>query len=141
MLPYFWIAIMVLAAVTEAATMQLVAIWFLPAALVSTILAFAGVPWYVQTLVFVVVGLVLVLATRPLVRKFAGRRARTNADSLVGETGLVTEEIDNLAERGEVKLHGLRWSARTEHAGETIPVGTEVTVLEIQGVKLIVKTK
>lgn len=139
-MPYFWIAILALALLTEAFTSDLVAIWFFPAALISTLLAFFNVPVPVQILVFVAVGLVLVFSTRPLCKKLLkNKNTKTNVDALIGEIALVTEEISNICERGEVKLHGLRWSARAKDPDRIIPVGTQVEVLEVKGVKLIVK--
>ena len=137
---YVWIAVFVLALIAEALTAEFVAIWFFPAALVSMVLAFFSVPVPIQILVFVVLGLILVLTTRPLCKRFLrSSRTKTNVDALIGAKALVTEEISNIQEKGEVKLNGLRWSARAEDADRVIPVGTEVTVLDIQGVKLIVK--
>lgn len=137
---WFWIIMLAFCVAMEAVTTSLVAIWFIPAALVAMILSFFSVPWYWQWLAFVLVGLALVLATRPLCRKFLQKRKpRTNADSAVGQKCLVTEEINNRQETGEVKLNGLKWSARAENDEAVIPVGAEVEVVEISGVKLIVK--
>ena len=134
-----WIAVLIAAVVIEALTADFVAIWFFPAALVALILAFFPVPPIVQILVFLLIGGALVAATRPLCRRLMkGKKEKTNADALVGKTCLVTEEINNIAEQGEVKVGGLCWSARAED-GSVIPVGAEVTVTEIRGVKLIVK--
>ncbi len=139
-MPYFWIAVLAVALVAEAFTADLVAIWFFPAALVSMVLAFFKVPVPLQFLVFVMLGLMLVFATRPLCKKLVRHKDdKTNTDALIGQVALVTEEIANIRESGEVKIGGLRWSARAEDPSRIIPVGTEVTVLEIKGVKLIVK--
>ncbi len=139
-MPYVWIAVLALALLAEALTSDFVAIWFFPTALISMVLAFLDVPVPIQVLVFAGLGLILVFATRPLCKKlFKGKSAKTNTDALIGEIALVTEEISNIKEQGEVKLHGLRWSARTEDPSCVIPVGTQVKVLEIKGVKLIVK--
>ena len=136
---YVWIAVLVLAVVTEAVTSDFVAIWFFPSALVAMILAFCGVHVAVQCLVFVLVGLVLVFSTRPLCRRFMkAKGAKTGVDALIGEVALVTEEIRNIDEVGEVKLRGLCWSARAED-NRVIAVGEQVTVIAVQGVKLIVK--
>ena len=141
-MPYFWIAVLALALLAESFTADLVAIWFFPAALISMVLAFCSVPVPLQMLVFAVVGLTLVFATRPLCKKLLqSKDDKTNTDALIGATGLVTEEISNIRETGEVKLSGLRWSARAVDPACTISVGAEVIVLEIKGVKLIVKTK
>ncbi len=137
---YAWLAVLVLAVVIEAVTSDLVAIWFFPAALISLILSFFPVPIWLQILIFVVVGLALVIATRPLCRKFLkGRSEKTNVDALIGKICIVTEEIRNIDEVGEVKVGGLCWSARSEDPTRVIAVGEHVVVMEIQGVKLIVK--
>ena len=137
---YFWIAVLVVAVVTEAITSDLVAIWFFPAALVSLVLSFFSVPWWVQVLVFLVLGLATVFATRPLCRRLLKKRdTKTNIDAIIGKICIVTEEIRNIDEVGEVKVGGLCWSARAEDPSRVIAVGEQVTVVAIEGVKLIVK--
>ena len=135
---YVWIAVLIAAIVAEAMTTDLVAIWFVPAALLSLVLSFFNVAPWAQIPVFFALGLVLVFSTRPLCRRFLGRRVRTNADALIGKVALVTEQICNAEECGEVKIDGLRWSARTED-GRIAQVGEQVEILEIRGVKLIVR--
>lgn len=138
---FLWIAVLVLAIVIEATTSDMVAVWFMPAAIVSLVLSLIpGVPWWVQVLVFVAVGLILVAATRPLCRRLLrGKRTRTNADALIGQICIVTEEIRNIDGLGEVKVGGLCWSARAKEAERIIPVGERVEIVAIEGVKLIVK--
>jgi len=63
---------------------------------------------------------------------------RTNVDSLLGQKALVTEKIENLKGTGRVKIKGVDWTARTREDGKSIASDTVVTVLEVQGVKLIV---
>ena len=136
---YAWLAILAISLVAEAMTTDLVAIWFFPASLAAAILAFCDVPWYVQVLVFLVLGLALLVFTRPLCKKWLeSKREKTGTDALIGRTALVTEEISNIVEQGEVRVGGLCWSARTEEDGIVIPAGVQVTVLEIKGVKMIV---
>ena len=65
--------------------------------------------------------------------------SQDEVDAIVGKVCIVTEEIRNIDEVGEVKLGGLHWSARAEDPDRVIAVGEQVTVLQIQGVKLIVK--
>ena len=134
-----WILVLIAAVAVEALTADFVAIWFFPAALIALVLAFFPVPPIVQVLIFLLVGAALVIATRPLCRRlFEGKKEKTNAEALVGKICRVTEEINDIEETGEVKIGGLCWSARTED-GRVIPVGEEVTVVAISGVKLIVK--
>ena len=137
---YVWIAILVLSLVTEAITTDLVAVWFFPSSLVAIILALCGVPWYIQLLVFLALGVVLLVATRPVCKRWLdNKKVKTGTDLLLGQTALVTEEISNIDERGEVKLNGLCWSARAEDPTTVIAVGAQVSVLEIKGVKVIVR--
>ena len=136
---YLWIAVLVVAVIIEALTADLLVIWFFPAALISLILSFFPVPPLVQVIVFLALGLILVFATRPLCRRWLRNKGeKTNADALIGRCAIVTEEINNLLEQGEVRVGGLCWSARSA-GGDTIAVGEQVEILEIKGVKLIVK--
>ncbi len=138
---FVWIAVLVSAVILEAATSDFVAIWFFPAALIAMILSFfEPIPWWVQLLVFLAVGLVLVIATRPLCRRLLkAKSVKTNSEALIGRKCVVTEEIRNMDEVGEVKVGGLCWSARSEDPVRVIAVGEQVEILEIRGVKLIVK--
>ena len=137
---YLWVAVMVATVVMEALTSDLVTIWFLPAAIVSMILSLTEVEPWLQIVLFLVIGLALLIATRPLCRKFLMvKKEKTNAEALIGKVCIVTEEIRNIDEVGEVKVGGLCWSARAEDAQRVIAVGEHVEIVEIQGVKLIVK--
>ena len=66
------------------------------------------------------------------------RHDPTNADRVIGQTALVTEDIDNVEGKGLVVISGQVWSARSEH-GVAIPAGTQVRVLRIEGVKVYVE--
>lgn len=137
---YFWLCIAIIALVLEAATPALITIWFIPAALVSMVLAIFRVPIPLQGVVFFLTALVMILLFRSVLKKRLKKKPleKTNADLLLGEEGVVTEEINNLQAIGQVKVSGQIWSARTKSDDVTIPCGTIIRVLEIQGVKLIV---
>lgn len=62
---------------------------------------------------------------------------KTNADRLIGQTGVVTEKINRLEGVGQVKVAGQIWSA-VPAAGNEIEPGTTVRIDEIVGVKLVV---
>ena len=133
-----WLAAMVLFGVMEAATVNLVSIFFLGGALAAFIAALLHGPLWLQILLFLAVSAALLAGLRPLVRKKLNPRiTRTNADSVVGRTGLVTQAIDDLEGTGQVKIDGLYWTARTRDRRK-IPVGATVTVSGIEGVKVIV---
>ena len=111
-----WLGVMILFAVGEAITVGLTSIWFAVGAS----------------------GITLALV-RPLAKKLLrpGYSA-TNADRVIGTVGVVTQAVNNLAGEGLVNLAGQVWSARSK-TEEVIPVGQEVRVLHIQGVKVIVE--
>ena len=137
---WVWLALLVLFIITEVATVQLTTVWFAGGALVSLILAAAGVKSIaIQIAVFLIVSTILLVATRPIVKKHINKKAQpTNANRCIGEKAIVTEEINNLLGKGSAKVNGVECTARSEN-GETFEAGTTVTVVKIDGVKLIVK--
>ena len=96
-----WVAAMVLFGILEAATVNLVSLWFIAGALASFVAALVRAHLWLQAVLFFAVSIVLLAALRPLVKKYvAPRVTRTNADSLVGQEAVVTEAIDNLNAQG-----------------------------------------
>ena len=140
---YIWLIVMAVMIVVEfSAPGLLVTIWFAAGALAAYISALLGAGTAVQVMIFVLISVVLLLLTRPLAKKFINdRAAKTNKDTIPGRTAIVTEEINNLAASGQVTIDGLPWTARAAAEGDVIPVGEEVVVEKIEGVKCIVKRK
>ena len=135
MQPLIWLGILALLLVVEAITAGLTTIWFAGGALVAAIACYAGANLTVQILLFLCVSLVLLIFTRPLAMKYFNKETiQTNANSLIGKKAVVIQEIDNLAQTGQVR----EWTARSAD-DEKIGEGTVVTIEEIRGVKLIVK--
>lgn len=142
MVAVIWLSILVVLLIIEAATMGLTTIWFAGGALFAFLAALLGAPIWIQVALFVVISLVLLIFTRPAAVRLMNRpKTQTNVDSIPGKTGIVTEEIDNLAAKGRVHVDGMEWSARAQHAEDKIPRGEEVTALRVEGVKLIVERK
>lgn len=136
---YLWIALMVVFIVLEAATVQLVSIWFALGALGALIanLCGAGTGW--QITVFFAVSIVCLMITKPIVKKISSKNIQpTNADRCIGQTAVVIEEIDNIAGKGQVNVKGAVWTARSSD-GRIVPKGEQVKILSIEGVKLIVE--
>lgn len=135
---FVWIAMMVVFAVAEAVTVQLVTIWFAVGSLVALIANIAGANIVVQWILFVAVSAVCLLATRPLVKKVVNAKAQpTNADRCIGQTALVVESIDNEIGTGQVNTKGTIWTARSLN-GEQIEKGASVVIAKIEGVKVMV---
>ena len=135
---YIWLALLILFVVAEGASVSLVSIWFAAGALVAALAALLGAGGLTQTVLFFAVSSVLLALLRPLLKKYVNPKIqKTNVDALVGQTCTVTEEIDDLAPSGQVKVGGMVWTARSAD-GEKIPAGTIVTVASVEGVKLLV---
>ena len=136
---WVWIGLIVVTAAVEAATVQLVTVWFAVGGVAGLIAYAAGLEIWLQILIFALVSAVALAVTRPLVKKFTnGRRMPTNADRYIGEKAVVTEKIENDLSKGAVKIGGLEWTARSVDS-ETAEVGEQVTVEAIEGAKLIVR--
>ena len=137
--PGFWLIVMAVLLVIEGLVPGLVTIWFALGALAAMVGAIGGLVMPAQVVVFLLVSVGTLIATRPLVRKYVnGRAQRTNADRILGQECVVTEQIDNLAGTGEVLIGGIRWTARSSDQ-TIIPPETHVVVEKIEGVKAIVK--
>ena len=131
-----WLIVIFLLTVLEVSTVNLVSVWFIASALGSLICSFFINSFYLQFAIFVCLGLVLMLITRPiLVKKLKKNTEETNANRVIGMKALVTEDIKKNS-IGEVKVDGKRWSAISK---EEFRSGDYVIVDAIEGVKLVVR--
>lgn len=136
---FVWLAVMVLAAVIEAAVPSLVSVWFVAGGLAALVASLLGGPVWLQVVLFLAVSALALALTRPLARRLLHRRQeRTNADRVVGAVGVVTQDVDNVLATGRVSVLGNSWSARSAQPQGKIPAGARVRVQAIEGVKLLV---
>jgi membrane protein implicated in regulation of membrane protease activity len=125
----------------EATTVSFVALYFGLGALVSAVAAALGAPLAVQLLVFSLVSVVSLLATRGMVSRSLQRVPvlKSNVDSLVGRRGVVTVPITAAAGRGQVRIGTEYWTARPYmEDSEDIAEGTAVEILGVEGVTALV---
>lgn len=133
-----WLALLVIFLLTEAVTVNLVSIWFAAGALAAMLVSLLGGQIWLQVVLFFLVSGVLLALLRPLVQKYVNPKIiRTNVYSVVGTTGLVTEDIENISAKGQVKLGAMYWTARST-SGIPIPKDTMVRADRIEGVKVFV---
>lgn len=136
-----WLIALAVFIVIEIVTLGLATIWFACGSLVAFIASLFGANVTVQFVLFTIVSLASLFVVRPYVaRKFTSERIKTNYESLIGKSAKVVEEIDNRKETGVVFINGLEWTARTED-DSVIQAGKFADILEIRGVKLIVREK
>lgn len=133
---WFWLAFFVIAFVIEFITADMISIWFALAAIPSFIIALVGGHLVWQIVSFIGFSAVLLLLTRPVVKKYLKtNEIKTNVDAMVGMTVKVIKDI-RPNEVGRVIVNSLDWAAVSK---ESINVGELARVLDVEGNKLIVE--
>ena len=138
----FWLVAMIIFLVLEMATISLVSIWFVGGSLAAFLVSFVVKKPWIEVLVFLGVSLVLLFLIRPLTRKFSVKQKDqmvSGAKAMIGKQAIVTEEIDNVHAKGAVQVNGQYWTAKTKMFEDKIPKDTIVDIIDVDGVKLIVK--
>lgn len=140
MMQYFWLALLIIFIVVECLTVGLVSIWFAGGSLVAMILAMAGAGAIWQDVAFLAVSGLLLVITRPFVKKYLmNKKVQTNYQSVIGTVAKVIEKIDNYNQTGAAFADGKEWTARSTEDLITMEEGSLAEVVAIEGVKLIVK--
>lgn len=137
---YIWLSLLILFLIIEIATVGLTTIWMAGGALVALILELAGVNIWWQIWAFLIVSFILLVFTRPFAAKYINsHHEKTNYEGIIGKVVRITERVDNLQETGTAIVNGLEWTTRTEQNGEVLQPGDLAKVVNISGVKLIVR--
>ncbi len=123
-----WVIVFVITLILEIMSMYLISIWFLFGS-VGAIVAYAlGASKAVQFIVFAVLSIVLLIFTRPFIRKmFPSGYIPTNSELDIGKQVIVTETIDNSKNTGRVQINGAYWGAKSIN-GSIINEGESVIV-------------
>ena len=133
-----WIIIVALLAVTEIATTAFVAIYLAIGAGGAAIVAAFDGGYPLQFAVFAIVGVVLMLLTRPFIkRKLETPDMPMNVDKVVGKTGIVTIAVDNDSNTGQIRVGTEFWTARRPDEtpeGGALAAGSRVRVISVEGV-------
>ncbi len=134
-----WFAVIVIFFAIEAATFNLVTIWFGVAAILPLIMAILKLSIISQVIVFILLSIILLLLTRPLVKKLeAGKKVKTNYEAVIGKEGIAIDSFD-VGFNGNVKVDGLEWLAFSSI--DNITKGERVIVKEVTGSKIKVVKK
>lgn len=135
-----WLIIAGICLVIEIATVGFLVFWFAVAALITCIFSLFISSMLAQTAIFVVLSAILVFLTRPFSEKISRKDSViTNANSIIGKEAIVKKEISP-NNNGQIKINGDTWTATlSQECNSTIPEGSSVEILKIDGVKVIVK--
>jgi membrane protein implicated in regulation of membrane protease activity len=135
-----WLCVFVLAMIVEAVLSGLNSIWFAAAAIIVLFLSFIpNLPYWGEILIFVGLSVILLLATRPFVKKFNDKRnsSKTNLDRYIGNKYKLNKKVEK-GSVGEITVNGVPWNVDTED-GQEIEAGKWIEVISIEGNKFIVK--
>ena len=136
---WIWLGIFVVTIIVEAATQDIVSIWFALGSLAALCVSFA-VPFWAEIIVFFVISSVTLIFTRPFVRRLMDRQIRkTNTDDFIGKRVKVIKDVDKY-DGGEVKINGITYTAiLLEDENETIPEESVVEIVTLKGNKVVVR--
>lgn len=136
----FWLIAAGIFFVIEMATIGFLVFWLGIGSLLAMVTSFFVDNVIVQFVVFLISSTLLIIFTRPLVDKFIKipKEVKTNAYSIIGKKGIVISKINNVEGSGQIKIDGEVWSAKSLDE-EEIEKNTEIEIVEIDGVKAVVK--
>ena len=135
-----WLVLLIILLIIEIITVGLTSIWAAGGALAALVLNLLDISLLWQVVVFFIVTFVLLYFTRPFAIRFINtRREKTNYEGIIGKTIRIAETVDNISQTGMAVVNGQEWTVRAEKENETLEPGTLAKVVNIAGVKLIVR--
>lgn len=139
----FWLILLVFFVIVEAATVNLISIWFIFGSIAALIANFFAWSQARQIIVFFAVSILGMLAFflhfKPRMKKRKGPAERTNADRIIGQDAKVTVDINPVENKGQILVLGQVWSAVPIDGKSKVAAGEKVRVKDIQGVKAVVE--
>lgn len=133
-----WLLISGICLIIESFTLGFFVFWFSIGAIFALITSLFTTNIIIQSTVFVITSTLLLLLTKPLIKKFVKtpKTKPTNVYSIIGKEGIVLETIDSLNGTGKVKVNGELWSAISD---SNIEKDEKIKVISVNGVKLKVE--
>ena len=133
-----WLGLAVVLGIVEITSLGLVFAMLAVGALSGAVTALAINNVAVEVLVSLAVSLGMLFVVRPIALSHLStpHAIRTGVAALIGERGVVTEQVD--ARNGRIKLRGEVWSARTYDPSHVIAAGKNVEVVQIDGATAVV---
>lgn len=134
----FWLILVIVLAIIELATVNLLTIWFCISGLVALFLSFYIDNVAIVATIFAVLGIFLLFTTRPILKEYLPTQKKVKkVEKLIGRIGIVTKDIRPDME-GEVKVSNRKYIAISD---KKISKNTEIEVINTDGLKLVVAKK
>ena len=135
-----WLVLAGIFFIVEIATTGFLVFWLGIGSLFAMITSFFTENLIIQMVVFITTSTLLIIFTKPVVKKFLIKdedTVVTNVYSIIGKKAIVTKEINPTLGVVQIKVEGQDWSAKCD-SYDIIEKGTEVEILDINGVKAVV---
>ena len=134
---WVWFAVLIVAIVVEAMTVELVSLWFAFGAIGAIIAASLSNSLILEFSIFIIVSVLMLIFTRKFFIKLLKKSdLKSNVDTYIGKKF----EIDKIEDGGYVyhKINGIDWRVVSSN-DEKLEIGKTYEVVAIDGNKLIVK--
>ncbi len=133
-----WLIVIIASVIIEAASVDLLSIWFGLGAIFALVLNLLDVPMPFQIGVFVLVTGFSLIVTRPIAKRYLKTNTvATNYDRYIGKHALVISSISP-DKKGEVKVMASTWAASSID-NTIIEEGEYCEVIGVEGAHLVVK--
>lgn len=135
-----WLVLCGIFLIIEIFTISFLFLWPGVGAFLAFVANVLGFNISVQIIVFSISTILLILFTKPIVKKLfkSNDKVSLNNKTVIGKNGIVLKAINNLDSVGQIKVGGEIWSAVSKD-DTVIEEGSNVIVDSIDGVKLLVK--
>ena len=134
----FWLIAAGIFFIIEMATSGFLLFWFSIGALIALMVSLVIENIVAQTIIFIISSTALLFFTKPFTKKFIkNNEPKDSLFTIQGKTGFVLVDIDPTTGKGQVKVNGEVWSAKT-NVNNVITKDTKIKVEKVEGVKLVV---
>jgi membrane protein implicated in regulation of membrane protease activity len=140
-----WLIIAALFLAAEVFTPGFFLLWFGVGALIAALMAMLGIGGIAgQMIVFLVVSVALVIASRTILERFFTRQTDTNrlrsgVETMIGQVGMVVESSRGALNEGAVRVYGSVWTAFPAEGEWPLKEGDSVAVERIEGNAIYVR--
>jgi len=147
---YAWIVWLIIAAIfiaVEVFTPGFFLLWFGVGALVASVMALIGIGSFaLQMIVFLIVSVLLVVASRTIFERFFTskldhNRLKSGVETMIGQIGTVVEPSRGALNEGAVRVYGSVWTAFPTEGERPLSEGESVAVERIEGNAIYVRRR
>ncbi len=139
---HIWLIAALMFFIIEIFTAGIAVICFSFGSIGAVVSAACGANFTCQVLIFAIVSLLSFIFLRPLIIKLFGKKGKaevkTNAEAIIGRTGIVSERICDKENTGRVKVDGDDWKAVSDDLS-TIEAGQKVRIVKLDSIIVTVQ--